>query len=136
MGFTFVRCFKAKESWRLFLFAVALQLLLSFVAFPVFAQSNHASLSGTVFDPQQKAIPGASVQLTSVSTSAVRQASSNDQGMFQVNGLLPDTYKLTVQAPGFALFTEAVRLEVGQQMTLDVNLKLSSLNTTVQVETQ
>jgi len=66
----------------------------------------------------------------------VRQASSNDQGMFQVNGLLPDTYKLSVQAPGFALFNEAVRLEVGQQMTLDVNLKLSTLNTTVQVETQ
>jgi len=41
-----------------------------------------------------------------------------------------------VQAPGFALFNETVRLEVGQQMTLDVNVKLSSLSTTVQVETQ
>jgi hypothetical protein len=35
-------------------------------------QSNYASLSGTVFDPQQQAIPGATVQLTSDSTYAVR----------------------------------------------------------------
>ena len=138
MSLPFLRCrTRVAGSQRVLLLAGSVQLLLLlFVAFPVFAQSNHASLSGTVFDPQQKAVPGASVQLTSVSTSAVRQASSNDQGMFQVNGLLPDTYKLTVQAPGFALFGEAVRLEVGQQMTLDVNLKLSALNTTVQVETQ
>jgi hypothetical protein len=111
-------------------------LLLFFIAFPVFAQSNYASLSGTVFDPQHQAIPGASVQLTSVSTSAVRQVSSNDQGIFQINGLLPDAYKLTVQAPGFAVFNETLRLEVGQQLTLDVNVKLSSLSNTVQVETQ
>src|SRR6266480_6079728 len=138
MSSTFVRCrTRIQGLRRVFLFAGSAQLLLLFVVvFPVFAQSNYASLSGTIFDPQKQVIPGASVHLTSVSTSAVRQVSSNDQGIFQINGLLPDAYKLTVQAPGFALFTETVRLEVGQQMTLDVNVKLSSLSTTVQVETQ
>jgi hypothetical protein len=138
MSCTFVRCrTRIQGLRRVFLLAGSAQLLLLLVVvFPVFAQSNYASLSGTVFDPQHQAVPGASVQLTSVSTSAVRQVSSNDQGIFQINGLLPDAYKLTVQAPGFALFTETVRLEVGQQMTLDVNVNLSSLSTTVQVETQ
>src|SRR5260370_11496975 len=56
--------------------------------------------------------------------------------MFQITGLLPDLYKVTVLAPGFALFNQSVRLEVGQPTTLDVDLKLSSLNTTVQVQTQ
>src|SRR6266403_3133880 len=138
MSHTFVQCLtRIQGSRQVFLLAASAQLLLVFlVAFPVFAQSNYASLSGTVFDPQHQAIPGASVQLTSVSTSAVRQVSSNDQGIFQINGLLPGAYKLAVQAPGFALFNETVRLEVGQQMTLDVNVKLSSLSTTVQVEAQ
>jgi hypothetical protein len=111
-------------------------LLLFVIAFPVFAQSNYGSVSGTIFDPQHQAIPGASVQLTSDSTHATRQATSNEQGIFQITGLLPDLYKVTVQAPGFALFNGSVRLEVGQPTTLDVDLKLSSLSTTVQVQTQ
>ncbi len=101
-----------------------------------FGQSNFAKLSGTVFDPQQKALPGASVQLTSDSTHALREVTSNEQGIFQVTGLLPGDYKLAVQAPGFAPLTLSVTLEVGQQLTADVNLKLSSLTTTVDVKTE
>src|SRR5258708_7967596 len=122
MGPSFVRCLtRVARSRRLFLFAGAVQLVLSSMAVPVFAQSNYAGLNGTVYDPQHQAIPAASVQLTSDSTHAVRQVSSNDQGIFQITGLLPDLYKVTVQAPGFALFNELVRLEVGQQTTLDVD---------------
>jgi Carboxypeptidase regulatory-like domain len=96
-------------------------------------QSNYASLSGTVLDPQEKAVPGAPVQLTAASTHAVRQVSSNDDGVFQITGLLPGEYKLEVEAKGFAALTETVRLEVGQQMTLDLHLKLSSLSSRVNV---
>jgi len=105
-------------------------------ALPVFAQSNYASLSGTVYDPQNQVIPGASVELTSLNTQATRQVSSNEQGIFRITGLLPEQYKLTVHSPGFALLTETLRLEVGQQMTRDVSLKVSSVSTTVQVETE
>ena len=115
--------------------AVSLLSLL-FAALPVFGQSNYAGLSGTVLDPQQRAIAGATAQLTSLSTQAARQVNSNDQGIFQIIGLLPGDYKLTVQARGFALLTQTLRLEVGQQMTLDVSLKLSSVSSTVNVETQ
>jgi len=97
-------------------------------------QSNYANLSGTVFDPQQQAVAGAAVQLVSESTHAARQVTSNEQGVFQVTGLLPGDYKLTVQATGFAPLTQNLTLEVGQQMTLDVNVKLTSLNSTVNVE--
>lgn len=116
-------------------FFVAFTLLLT-ATVSARGQSNYASLSGTVFDPQQQAIPGATVQLTSASTHAVRQVNSSEQGIFQITGLLPDDYKLNVQASGFAQLSETLRLEVGQQLTVDLNLKLSSLNTSVQVETQ
>ena len=113
--------------------------LLSFILLTMttaLGQSNYASLSGTVLDPQQKALPGAAVQLTSESTQASRQVTSNGEGIFQVTGLLPGAYKLAVQAKGFAPLTQNITLEVGQQMTLDVSLKVSSLSTTVDVETQ
>ncbi len=134
---TLVWCLtRVRKSRPIFIFAGTIQLLLALSSGPSFAQSNYASLSGTVYDPQHQAIPGAAVQLTADSTHAVRQVSSNDQGIFQITGLLPDLYQISVQASGFALLNQSVRLEVGQPTTLDIDLKLSSLNTTVQVETQ
>ena len=99
-------------------------------------QSNYASVSGTVFDPQQKAIAGASVQITSDSTGRFHgRPRLTIREYFQVNGLLPGQYKFSVHAPGFAALTQNLTLEVGQQMTLDVTLKLLSVSSTVDVNT-
>src|ERR1044072_1042881 len=86
-----------------------------------FGQSNYAVLSGTVLDPQQRIVPEASVQLTSVSTHAMRHARSNEQGIFQIPVLLPGEYELKVEVSGFTTFTQMLRLEVGQQHNLDIN---------------
>ncbi|HEX8186240.1 MAG TPA: carboxypeptidase regulatory-like domain-containing protein, partial [Blastocatellia bacterium] len=104
------------------------------LSIPAFGQSNYAVLSGTVSDPQQRALPDASVQLTSVSTHAVRHAISNEQGIFQIPGLLPGDYEIKVEASGFAPYSQTLRLEVGQQVALDINLKLGSVNTSVDVQ--
>jgi hypothetical protein len=105
-----------------------------FIQLSCFGQSNYASLSGTVFDPQRQAVPGASVQLISTSTRAVRQVTSNEQGIYQITALLPEEYKLSVQAAGFSASTQTVHLEVGQQMTCDVTLQLTSLTGTVNIQ--
>src|SRR5437899_4234216 len=107
-----------------------------FIQANCFAQSNYASLSGTIFDPQRQAIPGASVQLVSISTHAVRQVTSNEQGIYQITALLPEEYKLNVQAPGFLPSTQTVHLEVGQQTTCDVTLQLTSLTGTVKIQSE
>ncbi|HEX6045940.1 MAG TPA: carboxypeptidase-like regulatory domain-containing protein [Pyrinomonadaceae bacterium] len=97
------------------------------------AQSNYANLSGTVFDPQQKAVAGCSVQLTSETTGASRQTVTNDLGQFQITGVLPGDFNLSVQASGFATLNQKIRLEVGQSMTVELSLKLGTLNTVVDV---
>ena len=97
-------------------------------------QSNYASLSGTVLDPQRRAIAGATVQLMSTSTRAVRQVTSNEQGLYQITALLPEEYQLNVQGTGFLGSTQTVRLEVGQQMTCDVTLQLTSVTGTVNIQ--
>jgi hypothetical protein len=99
-------------------------------------QSNYASVSGTIFDPQHQAVPNASVQVISTSTRAVRQVSSNEQGIYQITALLPEEYRLEVQAAGFSSSTQTVHLEVGQQMTCDVILQLSSLTGTVNIQSE
>jgi hypothetical protein len=111
-------------------------LLLLLAASPVSGQSNYATLSGTVFDPQRQAVPAASVRVTSASTQAARQVNTNEQGAFQLTGLLPGEYELTVEAKGFAVLTQTVNVEVGQQMTLDIDLKISSVSTSVEVKSE
>jgi hypothetical protein len=109
---------------------------LLFIQVNCLGQSNYASLSGTIFDPHRQAIPGASIQLVSVSTHAVRQVTTNDQGIYQITALLPEEYKLNVQAPGFLPSNQTVHIEVGQQTTCDVTLQLTSLSGTVNVQSE
>src|SRR5262245_20592101 len=89
---------------------IAWVYVLLFLPFHLFGQSNYAELSGTVLDPERAAIVGASIHLTSVSTGAERLVTSNEHGIFQVPGLLPGEYKLTVKAPGFAEANQPLRL--------------------------
>jgi hypothetical protein len=96
-------------------------------------QSNYAVLSGSVLDPEHRAIAGATVQLVSTSTHAERIVTSNDQGIFQIPGLLPGDYKIIVKAPGFAQADQSLRLEVAQQLSLDITLKLGSVASAVEV---
>src|SRR5678815_2219714 len=90
-------------------------LVVMFVS-PVLAQSNYAVVGGVITDPQHQALPGVTVQITSLSTQAVRKIASDDRGIFQVTGLLPGEYELTVLATGFASVKERLLLEVGQQL--------------------
>jgi len=108
-------------------------LLVAGCIFPVFAQSNYAVVGGAVTDPQRRPVAGATVQITSLGTQAVRKVSSDAQGIFQITGLLPGDYELIVQATGFAPAKQQLRLEVGQQMSLEVGIKLPSLSNTVEV---
>src|SRR5689334_6375154 len=109
------------QKWTAFSFVLVIFML--FASSPVIGQSNYAILGGTVFDPQQRAVPGPDVRLTSVSMRAERRAATNEQGIFQITGLLPGEYSLVIEVQGFASFSRTLRLEVGQQVGLDIDLR-------------
>lgn len=112
---------------------VFLLLFVLSVATTAYSQSNYASLSGTVFDPQQKVLAGCAVQLTSESTGATRQTVTSEEGVFQITGVLPGDYNLSIHAQGFASINQKIRLEVGQSLALDLNLKLATVSSVVDV---
>src|SRR5438874_2149957 len=108
-------------------------LVLLFFAPCAFGQSNFAVLRGSIVDPQRNLLVGADLQLTSSTTHAVRHAVSNDQGLFEITGLWPGDYELAVQAAGFAPLTQSLRLEVNQQLALELDMRLATATSTVQV---
>src|SRR4051812_42071365 len=95
------------------------------------AQSNLASVSGLLMDPSEKAITNAEVHAQNADTRAVRTASSNSGGHFEIRGLTPGEYTIEVAATGFATTQRTVRLEVGQNMRLDMSLTIGDAKTSV-----
>jgi hypothetical protein len=97
------------------------------------AQSNYAVVRGSVFDPQHHAIAGARIHATEASTGAAREVVSNATGLYEIAGLQPGSYTLTVDSQGFAQTRENIVLEVGQQATLDIALRINKESQTVTV---
>src|SRR5262249_19574191 len=97
------------------------------------AQSNLATVNGVITDPAMNTVPKADVRVRSVETDAVRTAVTGSAGQFEVSGLTPGEYTIEIQAPGFAVTKHTIRLEVGQNMRLDVGLTMGEAKTSVDV---
>jgi len=101
---------------------------------PSFAQSNYASVSGAVTDPQHLPIASATVSFRALTTGELRPVTTNEHGLFEAAALLPGDYELKTEAAGFATASQTLRLEVGQRLTVEISLRVSSVQQTAQVK--
>lgn len=99
----------------------------------LFAQSDLASVRGTVQDQTGAAVPGATVQLINIDTGLTQTAVSNSAGNFHFEGVLRGNYKATVSAAGFASEAQTFPLDISQVQTLKFQLKPGAATTTVTV---
>ena len=111
---------------------VVLAFLLA-AAVAVQAQSNYAVVRGSILDPQHIAVPGARVRVEARQRGVERETVSNENGLFEIAGLEPGTYQLTVDHTGFKQAVQTINLEVGQQATLDLQLQIGADAETVTV---
>jgi hypothetical protein len=88
---------------RLFLVVVALGFA---VAGPSRAQNENGSISGTVVDAQQKAVPNATVTATDLMKQVTSTAKTDAQGLYTFPELAPGTYTFDVEAPGFKKYSQ------------------------------
>src|SRR5207244_10166453 len=65
------------------------------------AQVSGGSLSGTVTDTSQAAIPNAQVTLINTATGVARTVATDATGLYTAPDLLPGSYEMTAAAPGF-----------------------------------
>ena len=100
----------------------ALILTLSFAPFFCRAQDFHGSLIGTVKDSSGARIPSAAIVLQARESSVERRAKSDDRGEFRFSDLAPATYRVTVQAPGFADASSTVTVSVSSARDITVTM--------------
>lgn len=113
-------------------------LLFSFAFVPMVAsaQQKGATVHGTVADPDEAVIPGATVTLTPASGKALTTQSQSD-GSYVLHNVPAGTYSVTVTMPGFASFVKmGVKVNAGQSLALDAKMEIQAQQQEVQVTAQ
>ncbi|PYV37588.1 MAG: hypothetical protein DMG06_27730, partial [Acidobacteria bacterium] len=99
---------------------------------PILAQ--RARLVGTVRDPSEAVIPGASIRATNSETGLGWEAKSNGRGDYSLEALPPGLYEVDASAPDFSSAKSGgIRLTVNATQRVDFKLSLATLAQDVQV---
>ena len=108
-------------------------ILLFFPAI-LLAQGQYGSISGTIRDASGAVIPGVSVAIVNVTTGHKVESLTLEEGRFFVPQLLPGTYEIRIDHPGFKrLSVRGLTLDINQNLQQDLILDVGNVNETVMV---
>ena len=107
---------------------------LLWLALPAHSQRATVSVAGQVRDSSNAAVPTARVVVRNLSTGVERSVLSNDEGFYVVSALQAGSYSVTVSHEGFQVYQVTdLLLQVDQQATVNVELRVGSVTDTVNV---
>ncbi|HEX8368392.1 MAG TPA: carboxypeptidase-like regulatory domain-containing protein [Pyrinomonadaceae bacterium] len=115
---------------RFFVLAISFSLLLTQTAF---AQAT-GSLSGTVKDPNEAVVQGATVTVKNSAANLTRAATTDEEGRWTIQVLPVGNYSVTCEKEGFKKgLRENVGVEASVPRTLEVSLEVGSTGAVVTV---
>src|SRR5688572_1036688 len=98
------------------------------------ASAQTAQIAGTITDPSQAVVPGATLTIVKVDTNDTRTAVSNDRGQYNVPFLLSGRYTVTCELTGFqTIRREGIVVETDQAVRVDFPLKAGTVTEAVAV---
>jgi hypothetical protein len=101
---------------------------------PAFAQVDNGRIAGVVRDSSGALAAGVTAKVKNERTGDERTAVTNDQGYFLITPLKPSNYTIKVERAGFApIEYTAMPLAIGQELTLDFELKPAGVTEAVTV---
>ncbi len=113
---------------------LALAGLLTLPASIMWAQSTGGRILGRVADPTGAVLAGVQVTLTNQATAVSRSALTNDSGDYTFVEVVPGTYKVEFEHPGFKKNSQSnVIVDVNQVVTLNSVLQLGQVQDVVEV---
>src|SRR5438270_7477866 len=90
----------------------------------VFSQGSAGRILGNITDQTGAVIPGVTVTIRDVDRGVVRTVITDEAGVYNAPNLLPGTYTIRAELAGFApVERQNVKLEVGQDIRVDLGLK-------------
>jgi iron complex outermembrane receptor protein len=120
--------------WSVALLLSLCSLLLSAAPQSAHAQSNGATVSGTVTDSKGGILQTATIGVKNEATSDIRSVKVDAQGHFSLGGFTPGRYTVEVSAPGFDLNRRTVQLTAGQDQDISVAMSVGGVSQQVTVE--
>ncbi|MBM3759764.1 MAG: hypothetical protein FJW36_05915 [Acidobacteria bacterium] len=98
------------------------------------SQTFTGTIAGTVTDANGAAVVGAKMTVKNEGTGDIRQATSGGDGSYIFSQLIPASYEVTAEAPGFkkSVSTNAV-LRVNQTVELNISLQVGDVSQAIEV---
>jgi trimeric autotransporter adhesin len=101
------------------------------------AQSVHGGLRGAVSDPQGATVAGAKVTLLDEATGTARSTLSSSDGEYALTQVVPSTYTVVAENPGFKKFErKGIVVATQQFVTLDLKLEVGQVTESVLVSAE
>jgi TonB family protein len=93
---------------------------------------NFSTVNGSIVDQSGAALPGVAVTAFNTARDSRQEVVTNAFGRFELIGLVPGSYTLEADLPGFETFQQRLTLN-GQDVSRDITLQIGSLEETVTV---
>lgn len=104
------------------------------VASALFAQSELATLAGTVSDASGAILRDVAVTVTNQKTGLSIRTTTNSSGRYVIVGLRPGVHRVEATVPDFKQFSQSgVTLQVNQAATLDIEMEIGTVAERVSV---
>ena len=115
--------------------AAALILIFSHAANKVAAQQTvtSATLSGRIEDASGAAVSGAGLTAINLETNQKQIASTDYDGRYRFPYLQVGSYRLSIEAQGFAPLTKELTVTIGQALNLSLKLEVAGVSAQVNV---
>src|SRR6266436_3521260 len=108
--------------------------LVTLTAQPVLGQAVYGSVLGTVTDPQGAAVANTKITVTNQRKGTSDTTTTNADGNYSVTHLIPDTYSVRVEAPGFkASEQKDVIVQADAGARVDLQTQVGGTTETVEV---
>ena len=124
---------RPRSSSPRFLHLVLFSLIAS-LAHSVFAQNPTGTLRGVIQDTRGRVVPSATIEVRAHEVSLLRVTTSDGNGEFRLNELLPSAYHVVVNAKGFAQASAEVTVSVSSVRDVTVTLRPATVEQTVSVQ--
>src|ERR1044071_2961410 len=89
---------------------------------------ERGGISGTVADPSGASVAKASVKVTNIARGETIVLESTASGLYTAVNLIPGTYEVRVEAPGFStVIKNGIDVKVAEVVRVDVLMKVGSV---------